>query len=87
MRSGVIYILLVLNAVSFLLFAVDKMLAIKGMRRIPERVLILSALCFGGVGTLASMYTFHHKTKKTMFILLVPVLTVVQVGAMIWLNL
>ena len=82
-----LYILLVLNAVSFLLFAVDKMLAIKGMRRIPERVLIISALCFGGVGALVSMYTFRHKTKKAMFALLVPFLMVLQIGALIWLNL
>lgn len=86
MQSGVIYILLALNVVSFLLFAVDKIAAKKDWRRIPERGLILSVLCFGGVGALLAMYTFHHKTKKTMFILMVPVLTLLQIGVLIWLN-
>lgn len=86
MQSGVIYILLALNAVSFLLFAVDKIAAKKDWRRIPERGLILSVLCFGGVGALLAMYIFHHKTKKTMFILMVPVLTLLQIGVLIWLN-
>ena len=77
-------VLMILNAVSFLLFGVDKMMAKRGMRRIPEKVLIGSALCFGGPGALGAMCLFRHKTKKSGFTLLVPLVSILQAGLVIW---
>ncbi len=64
---GSIFILL--NIISFGLYAYDKMAAKSGWWRIRERTLLTVSIlggCFGG--TLA-MYLFRHKTRHTSFIL------------------
>lgn len=75
---------LLINCGSFILFAVDKMLAVKGIRRISEKALILSAVCFGAVGVLTGMLLFHHKTRKPRFSILIPVLVAVQIGCILY---
>jgi len=61
------------NGVTFSLMGLDKGLAIKGKRRISESTLILAALLFGAAGELAAMPLFHHKTKKPLFLIMIPV--------------
>lgn len=56
--------LLIVNAVTFLVFGIDKKRAKKEQWRVPERTLLLLALAGGSVGALAGMYTFRHKNKK-----------------------
>jgi uncharacterized membrane protein YsdA (DUF1294 family) len=56
-----------LNSATFMLYGVDKMLAIQKENRIPEYVLYLAAFAGGAGGALLSMYLFHHKTSKTSF--------------------
>ncbi len=64
----IIYIYIVLiNLLSFLLFGIDKYLAIKKKRRISEKTLILMMYIGGIVGSLLGMLFFHHKTKKIKF--------------------
>lgn len=58
--------------VSFVLFGVDKSRARRGEWRIPERVLLGSALLGGGLGALLGMRVFRHKTKHLKFLLGVP---------------
>ena len=79
-----IYYLLLINAVAFILMLTDKYKARKNLWRIPEAVLMGSALLGGSVGALAGMYTCRHKTKHLKFTLGIPVILVLQiVGAII----
>ena len=74
-----ILILLAWNLITFLLMGLDKRLAVKGKRRISESTLILLALLFGAVGVFIAMPVFHHKTKKPLFLIMVPVALAVNI--------
>ena len=56
-----------INIIAFLFYGADKYKAIHHAWRIPERVLLLTALMGGAFGSLFAMYFFHHKTKKLKF--------------------
>ena len=76
----IIYIYIVLiNLLSFLLFGIDKYLAIKKKRRISEKTLILMMYIGGIVGSLLGMLFFHHKTKKDKFKILVPIFILINI--------
>ncbi len=70
-----------LNLLGFLTMGIDKQKARRNAWRIPERTLILIAFLGGGPGSLVGMYTFHHKTKHTKFILLIPLATLTSLFA------
>ena len=57
-----------INSIAFLFYGADKYKAIHHAWRIPERVLLLTALMGGAFGSLFAMYFFHHKTKKLKFL-------------------
>ncbi len=78
--------ILVWNLWVFLLMGVDKRKAIKGKRRISERTLLLSALCFGALGSFCGMKLFHHKTLHNRFRYGLPVMLVLQVVLIIFLT-
>lgn len=64
--AGIIY-LLVINIISFILMYSDKKRAQKHKWRIKESTLFLSAFLGGGIGAIAGMYIFRHKTKHWYF--------------------
>ena len=79
--------LLVWNLVVFILYGVDKAKAKRGSRRIPEKTLLWCAFLLGGVGGMAGMLVFRHKTRHTKFRILLPlalILTLAAVGAYMW---
>ena len=55
--------LAVLSLLSFGLMAYDKRCAKAGKRRVPEKVLFLSAACFGALGGVPGMPRCRHETK------------------------
>ncbi len=57
----------------------DKRKAIKGSWRIPEKTLFIITAIGGGIGTIAGMYTFRHKTKKLNFIIGLPLITILEI--------
>ena len=59
---------LTVNALSLLLFGIDKLLAKKDKRRIPEKDLLGMSLIGGAIGGLLGMFLFKHKTSKMSFI-------------------
>ncbi|PIJ44215.1 DUF1294 domain-containing protein [Tatumella sp. OPLPL6] len=59
--------LVLVNVMTFAMFALDKGLAIKGERRIPERWLLIYSLFFGWLGGLIAQQLFRHKTRKQPF--------------------
>ena len=75
----VLLYLMIVNAAAFLLMLADKLKAKRGVWRIPERVLLGSALLGGSIGALIGMYTFRHKTRHTKFTLGIPLILAVQV--------
>ncbi len=71
--------LVVINVVGFLIMGIDKLKAKKGMWRIPENTLFLFAFLGGGIGTIAGMYTFRHKTKKMKFVIGMPSIVILEI--------
>ena len=67
-----------MTIVTFILYGVDKGKAKKGRWRIPEKTLLLFAVCFGGLGAFLGMKIFRHKTKHTSFKILVPTFMIIQ---------
>ena len=59
----IIVVLFAWNIIVFAMYGIDKHKAKRSSRRISEKTLILSALFFGGTGTLLGMFAFKHKTK------------------------
>lgn len=62
-----IWYLLGINIFSFIIYGVDKLLAVKKLFRISEYSLFILAIFGGGIGSLLGMRVFHHKTKKLIF--------------------
>ncbi|MBR1630653.1 MAG: DUF1294 domain-containing protein [Paludibacteraceae bacterium] len=71
--------LLLTNGVAFALFGIDKHRAVRSAWRVSEFTLLLTALVGGSLGALAGMYFFHHKTRKPLFFIGVPLFLVVHV--------
>ena len=65
-------VILIINIFTFLLFGFDKMRAVNKGFRVPEAILILLSLFFGGVGAILGMVVFNHKTSKMTFRIIVP---------------
>lgn len=66
------------NILVFGLFAFDKMAAIRGRWRVPERKLIACMLLFGSAGALLGQRLLRHKTRKPPFTWLIPTALVLQ---------
>lgn len=61
--------LIIINIISFFIYYIDKKNAIKKRIRVPEGVLLLLSFLGGALGSILSMYIFHHKTRKWYFVL------------------
>lgn len=72
------FYLFIVNALALLFMCLDKQLAKLHKRRIPEAVLLGTALSGGSVGILLGMALFHHKTRKPKFYITVPLMLAVQ---------
>lgn len=75
------------SALAFLLFGWDKLMARLGRRRIPEAALLGACLCGGAFGGLLGMYLFRHKTRKSVFRILVPLFFLLQAALPVWAGL
>lgn len=82
---GTVYIC-VLTILGFALMGIDKQKAKKRAWRIPERTLMLVAFLGGGIGSFLGMYAFHHKTKHTKFVILIPFAAVLSILLLLKLN-
>ena len=77
-----IYLILI-NAAGVLFMLIDKAKAQKGLWRIPEKLLLFLAYIGGSLGILLGMQMFHHKTKKAIFSIGIPLILSIQVMAII----
>ncbi len=83
--QNIIVYFIVINLIGFFVMWLDKRKAIKGSWRIPEKTLFLITALGGGIGTIAGMYTFRHKTKKLGFVIGFPLITILEIILIIWL--
>ena len=65
---------LIINIVTFILFAIDKIKALVGAWRIREVILLGLCLLGGGVGGILAMDICNHKVKSMHFMVGVPLL-------------
>lgn len=82
-RNITIYLILI-NLFGFFIMWLDKRKAIKGSWRIPEKTLFIITALGGGIGTISGMYAFRHKTKKLAFVIGFPVITILEIIALVW---
>ena len=82
-KNIIIYFILI-NIIGFLIMYIDKQKAKKGKWRIPEKTLFIITALGGGIGTIAGMYTFRHKTQKVAFVVGFPVITILEIICIIY---
>ena len=70
--------LVIINIVTLIAFAIDKIAAIEHRSRIRIVTLLGLALIGGSSGALIAMYVFRHKTKKDYFTVGVPLIILMQ---------
>ncbi len=67
MTQTIVYILIVINVITFLVYGIDKWKAKQGSWRISETTLLLLAIIGGSIGALLGMQVWHHKTMHLKF--------------------
>ena len=77
--KNIIIYFLIINIIGFLAMFIDKRKAQKGAWRIPEKTLFLIAVFGGGIGTIAGIYCFRHKTQKLIFTIGMPVILICEI--------
>ena len=82
--SLLILYLITINAVTFLLYGIDKWKAKRAWWRIPESVLLGMAAIGGSGGAWLGMRVWHHKTQHAKFRYGVPAMLVVQAALLVW---
>ena len=73
----IISYLVVINLIAFVLYGIDKKKAIRNEYRIRESVLLWIARLGGAIGSWLGIKLFRHKTKHTMFRIVVPLWIVI----------
>ena len=77
--KNIIIYLLGINVITFFAMWLDKYKAKKGKWRTQEKTLFTLVALGGGIGGIAGMYTFRHKTKKSRFIIGFPLIIIMQI--------
>ncbi len=62
-----IWYLIGINILAFLVYGLDKYLAVKNKYRISEYSLFILSVFGGAIGAILGMKVFHHKTRKLSF--------------------
>ena len=63
-----LYLLLIINLITFVVYALDKWKAAKHKRRISEFNLLILSFFGGTVGAVSAMLIFRHKISKKSFL-------------------
>ena len=66
LKVALIYLSTV-SVLTLLIYGWDKLLAVGGGRRIPERTLLFTSVIGGALGGLLGMLLFRHKTRRVKF--------------------
>ncbi len=84
--KNIVLYFIIINIIGFLIMYIDKRRAKKGKWRIQERTLFIVTALGGGIGTIAGMYTFRHKTQKVAFVIGFPLITILEIITVIYLK-
>ena len=84
--QNILIYILIINVITFLIMWFDKHEAKIGDWRVPERTLFLLVLLGGGIGGIAGMYVFRHKTRKWYFKIGFPAILIMQIVLVIYLK-
>ena len=76
--QNIIIYLIIINIIGLLAMYIDKKKAQRGAWRIPEQTLFIITALGGGIGTIAGMYLFRHKTKKLKFTKGLPAIVILE---------
>ena len=82
----VLQYLAIINVIAIVVYGWDKLCAIQHRWRVPEKTLLAIAVVGGSLGALFAMSLFHHKTLHLKFKYGVPVIMMLQVVGVLWLN-
>lgn len=72
------FYLIAVNLLALFIYGYDKYCAKNFKCRIPEKVLISSAVIGGSIGAYLGMMTFRHKTNHEKFQIAIPSLLAIQ---------
>ena len=86
LHSYLAYYLLGINAVTFIVYGIDKYKAKKAKWRISEATLLLLAVLGGSLGAWMGMKVWHHKTMHKKFKYGIPAILLIQIALMAYLH-
>ena len=86
LHSCLTYYLLAINAVTFIIYGIDKYKAKKAKWRISEATLLLLAVLGGSIGAWMGMKVWHHKTMHKKFKYGIPAILLIQIALMTYLH-
>ena len=86
LHSYLAYYLLAINAVTFIIYGIDKYKAKNAKWRIPEATLLMMAVIGGSVGAWLGMKVWHHKTMHKKFKYGIPAILLIQIALMAYLH-
>ena len=84
MAKFLLYYLIIINIVTFLVYAIDKWKARRSKWRIPETMLLVLAVIGGSIGAWSGMKVWHHKTQHKKFRFGLPLILIAQIVLAIW---
>lgn len=71
--------LIIINILTLCCMIIDKIQAIRKKQRISEFNLLILTIFGGSIGTLLGMIVIRHKIRKIKFLILVPLLLILQI--------
>lgn len=77
--QNIVIYFVIINIIGFLIMFIDKQKAKRGAWRIPEKTIFIITALGGGIGTIAGMYAFRHKTQKLQFVIGLPFITILEI--------
>ena len=86
LHSCLVCYLVAINAVTFIVYGIDKYKAKKAKWRISEATLLLLAVLGGSVGAWVGMKVWHHKTMHKKFKYGIPAILLIQIALMAYLH-
>ena len=86
MTQTIIYILIVINIITFLVYGIDKFKAKQGSWRISEATLLLLAVIGGSIGALLGMQVWRHKRMHKKFKYGLPLILLAQIAIIYFIN-
>ena len=86
LHSYLAYYLFAINAVTFVVYGIDKYKAKKAKWRISEATLLLLAVVGGSIGAWIGMKVWHHKTMHKKFRYGIPAILMIQIALMAYLH-